>query len=178
MAQLSKSLQEVVDTLRPSLEEQQCRKEAFQQVRSVLLQRWSDAQVHLFGSTANCLSICNNNDIDVCLEHPQDIQDQVNSNSAGCFSSADSCSYGHTSTWHAQQVVFKGSLVLLCYIAQNAATCLCYSIFASICKYHNSMWPHPHVFCYDLSSSNAEICTPLSCIHCDNTVSSWGWHKA
>lgn len=77
MAQLSKSLQEVVDTLRPSPEEQQRQKEAFQQVRSVLLQQWSDAQVHLFGSTANCLSICNNNDIDVCLELPQDVQDQV-----------------------------------------------------------------------------------------------------
>ena len=77
MAQLSKSLQEVVDTLRPSSEEQQRQKEAFQQVRSVLLQQWSDAQVHLFGSTANCLSICNNNDIDVCLELPQDVQDQV-----------------------------------------------------------------------------------------------------
>ena len=77
MTQLSKSLREVVDTLRPSPEEQQRQKDAFQQVRSVLLQQWSDGQVHLFGSTANCLSICNNNDIDVCLELPQDVQDQV-----------------------------------------------------------------------------------------------------
>ena len=77
MAQLSKSLEEVVDTLRPSPEEQQRQKEAFKRVRSVLLQQWSEAQVHLFGSTANCLSICNNNDIDVCLELPQVVQDQV-----------------------------------------------------------------------------------------------------
>ena len=77
MAQLSKSLREVVDTLRPSPEEQHRQKEAFQQVRSVLLKQWSDGQVHLFGSTANCLSICNNNDIDVCLELPQDVEDQV-----------------------------------------------------------------------------------------------------
>ena len=77
MAQLSRSLQEVVDTLRPTPEEQQRQKQAFQQVQAVLLQHWPAAQVHLFGSTANCLSICNNNDIDVCLELPEDAQDQV-----------------------------------------------------------------------------------------------------
>lgn len=77
MAQLSKSLVEVVDTLRPSPEEQQRQKEAFQQVRSVLLRQWATAKVHLFGSTANCLSICNNNDIDVCLELSHDVQEQV-----------------------------------------------------------------------------------------------------
>ena len=77
MAQLSKSLVEVVDTLRPSPEEQQRQKEAFQQVRSVLLRQWTTAKVHLFGSTANCLSICNNNDIDVCLELSHDVQEQV-----------------------------------------------------------------------------------------------------
>ena len=77
MAQLSQSLQQVVDTLRPSAEEQHCQREAFQQVQAVMLKRWPDAQVHLFGSTANCLSICNNNDIDVCLELQGDVQDQV-----------------------------------------------------------------------------------------------------
>lgn len=77
MAQLSQSLQEVVDTLRPSPEEQQRQREAFQQVQAVLQRRWQDAKVHVFGSTANCLSICNNNDIDVCLELPEDVQDQV-----------------------------------------------------------------------------------------------------
>ena len=81
MAQLSKSLEEVVDTLRPSPEEQQRQKEAFQQVQGVLQQRWPQAQVHLFGSTANCLSICNNNDIDVCLELPEELQHQVRASS-------------------------------------------------------------------------------------------------
>lgn len=47
------------------------------QVRNVLLERWPTAEVHLFGSTANCLSICNNNDIDVCLEFSEAIHDQV-----------------------------------------------------------------------------------------------------
>ena len=38
---------------------------------SVLKARWPEGSVHLFGSTANCLSITNNNDIDVCLELPE-----------------------------------------------------------------------------------------------------------
>jgi len=41
------------------------------QVASVLKARWPEGSVHLFGSTANCLSITNNNDIDVCLELPE-----------------------------------------------------------------------------------------------------------
>ncbi len=77
MAQLSKALNEVVDQLRPSQEEQERQKAAFEQVRSTLLHQWPEAKVHLFGSTANCLSICNNNDIDVCLELPEGIEDQV-----------------------------------------------------------------------------------------------------
>ena len=43
----------------------------------MLLERWPSAEVHLFGSTANCLSICNNNDIDVCLELSEAVQGQV-----------------------------------------------------------------------------------------------------
>lgn len=38
------------------------------QVSRLLNARWPHARVHQFGSTANSLSICNNNDIDVCLE--------------------------------------------------------------------------------------------------------------
>ena len=77
MGQLRKALNEVVDQLRPSQEEQERQKAAFEQVRSTLLHQWPEAKVHLFGSTANCLSICNNNDIDVCLELPEGIEDQV-----------------------------------------------------------------------------------------------------
>ena len=90
MGQLSKGLQEVVDQLRPTQEEQQRQKEAFEQVHSTLLQQWPEANVHLFGSTANCLSICNNNDIDVCLELPESISDQVTSlHESHSVSSAD-----------------------------------------------------------------------------------------
>ena len=44
--------------------------EALEAVRAALVKRWPDCKVHLFGSTANELSICNNNDIDICLELP------------------------------------------------------------------------------------------------------------
>ena len=36
--------------------------------------------MHLFGSTANCLAITHNNDIDVCLELPALEDDQVRAN--------------------------------------------------------------------------------------------------
>ena len=41
----------------------------------MLKARWPEGLVHLFGSTANCLAITNNNDIDVCLELP-DLEDE------------------------------------------------------------------------------------------------------
>ncbi len=88
MGQLSKALNEVVDQLRPSQEEQERQKAAFEQVRSTLLHQWPEAKVHLFGSTANCLSICNNNDIDVCLELPEGIEDQVSKCSRSCWHAA------------------------------------------------------------------------------------------
>ncbi len=93
MEQLSKALNEVVDQLRPTQEEQERQKAAFDQVRSTLLHQWPEAKVHLFGSTANCLSICNNNDIDVCLELPEGIEDQVANalNLAGMLRCAHSC---------------------------------------------------------------------------------------
>lgn len=47
------------------------------QVSAVLKARWPEGLVHLFGSTANCLAITNNNDIDVCLELPELEDDQV-----------------------------------------------------------------------------------------------------
>ena len=43
---------------------------ALEAVRSALIKRWPNSKVHLIGSTANQLSISNNNDIDVCLELP------------------------------------------------------------------------------------------------------------
>ena len=46
-------------------------------MRSALIKRWPESKVHLFGSTANQLSICNNNDIDVCLELPDLPSDAV-----------------------------------------------------------------------------------------------------
>ena len=48
-------------------------------VKALLVARWPHGKVHLFGSTANNLSICNTNDIDVCLELPdlRDDQEQV-----------------------------------------------------------------------------------------------------
>ncbi len=51
--------------------------DALEAVRSALIKRWPDSKVHLFGSTANQLSICNNNDIDVCLELPDLPSDAV-----------------------------------------------------------------------------------------------------
>lgn len=60
--------------------------DALEAVRSALIKRWPDSKVHLFGSTANQLSICNNNDIDVCLELPDLPSDAVRPDpkSAGC----------------------------------------------------------------------------------------------
>ena len=43
----------------------------------MLKARWPEGSVHLFGSTANCLSITNNNDIDVCLELPELPEEQA-----------------------------------------------------------------------------------------------------
>ena len=51
--------------------------DALEAVRSALVKRWPNSKVHLFGSTANQLSICNNNDIDVCLELPDLPSDAV-----------------------------------------------------------------------------------------------------
>jgi DNA polymerase sigma len=53
--------------------------DALEAVRSALVKRWPDCKVHLFGSTANQLSICDNNDIDVCLELPDLPSDAVRS---------------------------------------------------------------------------------------------------
>lgn len=74
---LNTELLSLVDSLRPSIEEQQQRQTAFSMVQSVLQQHWPQAKVHLFGSTASKLSICNNNDIDVCLELPGIGDEQV-----------------------------------------------------------------------------------------------------
>ena len=50
----------------------------------MLKARWPEGQVHLFGSTANCLAITNNNDIDVCLELTDLEDDPVSSQSLLC----------------------------------------------------------------------------------------------
>lgn len=76
-AQLDKELLELVEKLRPTEEEKQHQAEALEAVRAALTRRWPDCKVHLFGSTANQLSICNNNDIDVCLELPDLPNDPV-----------------------------------------------------------------------------------------------------
>lgn len=63
-------------------------------MRSALVKRWPSCKVHLFGSTANQLSICNNNDIDVCLELPDLPTDAVRHlpHHRGIFWSADNLS--------------------------------------------------------------------------------------
>jgi hypothetical protein len=53
-----------------ALPEQARQEAALAAIRAALVKRWPECKVHLFGSTANQLSICNNNDIDVCLELP------------------------------------------------------------------------------------------------------------
>ena len=53
----------------------------------LLLQRWPHGEVHLFGSVAASLSICNNNDIDVCLELSTVGDDTVGTNSQLCHAS-------------------------------------------------------------------------------------------
>ncbi|KAK9806970.1 hypothetical protein WJX72_009015 [[Myrmecia] bisecta] len=70
MAALNTALLALVASLQPGAEEVARQQVAFEAVRRVLSQGWPQAQVHLFGSTANGLSICNNNDIDICLELP------------------------------------------------------------------------------------------------------------
>ena len=65
-----------------------CSSEALEALRVALTKRWPDCKVHLFGSTANQLSICNNNDIDVCLELPDLASDTV------CCLAASWCSGG------------------------------------------------------------------------------------
>lgn len=50
----------------------------------MLKARWPEGEVHLFGSTANCLAITNNNDIDVCLELTDLEDDPVRSQSLRC----------------------------------------------------------------------------------------------
>ena len=67
---LNKDLLALVEELKPAQTEVAARTQAYALVRSILLTRWSDAHVHVFGSTANTLSICNNNNIDMCLELP------------------------------------------------------------------------------------------------------------
>ena len=59
--------------------------DALEAVRSALIKRWPDSKVHLFGSTANQLSICNNNDIDVCLELPDLPSDAVRPDPYTCM---------------------------------------------------------------------------------------------
>ena len=49
----------------PELTPHQC---DLEQVSQILKARWPEGHVHQFGSTANCLAITNNNDIDICLE--------------------------------------------------------------------------------------------------------------
>ncbi len=51
----------------------------------LLLQRWPHGEVHLFGSVAASLSICNNNDIDVCLELSTVGDDTVGTTSQLCL---------------------------------------------------------------------------------------------
>ena len=68
MAALNSALEELVVSLRPSGEELAQQEEAFGKVSRVLKARWPHAKVHQFGSTANRLNVCNNNDIDMCLE--------------------------------------------------------------------------------------------------------------
>lgn len=57
-----------------------CCSDALEALRAALVKRWPNCKVHLFGSTANQLSICNNNDIDVCLELPDLPSDPVRCN--------------------------------------------------------------------------------------------------
>ena len=49
---------------------------AFESVRSLLQARWPGARVHLFGSVANGLSVRHNNDLDVCLELEELLEDE------------------------------------------------------------------------------------------------------
>ena len=49
------------------------------QVSKILKGHFPHAKIHQFGSTANSLSICGNNDIDVCLEIFEPENDQVSS---------------------------------------------------------------------------------------------------
>lgn len=49
---------------------------AYMQVSETLKAHFAHSKVHQFGSTANSLCICGNNDMDVCLEiyEPEDGQ--------------------------------------------------------------------------------------------------------
>ncbi|KAK9809730.1 hypothetical protein WJX73_000583 [Symbiochloris irregularis] len=67
-ATLNTALHQLVDELKPMPAEVEGRTQAFELVQAVLLARWPEAKVHVFGSSANNLSICNNNDVDMTLE--------------------------------------------------------------------------------------------------------------
>ena len=77
MGLLNDMLLKVVEDLQPREEEIKRHAKAFAMVKELLLERWPDAEVHLFGSTANGLSITGNNDLDICLEIPNLIDEQV-----------------------------------------------------------------------------------------------------
>ena len=82
MGELNEALEELVESLRPLDEELDHQQRAFAKVTQLLKMRWPEAQVHQFGSTANSLSICYNNDIDVCLEIEEPENDPVRASKA------------------------------------------------------------------------------------------------
>lgn len=67
MHALSTQLVHIAESLRAPEAESRGQQEAFQGVKRIVQQKWPHAQLELFGSAANGLSIGQNNDIDVCL---------------------------------------------------------------------------------------------------------------
>jgi predicted nucleotidyltransferase len=68
MNQLNTSLLSLAETLMPTAEERGRWESAFETVKKILLAKWPEGRVILFGSAANGLSVRSSNDIDVSLQ--------------------------------------------------------------------------------------------------------------
>lgn len=72
MKDVDRALLQQVDALQPSTLNQTQQAVAFSVIQGLLTERWPEAEVHLFGSTATKLSLLNHNDLDICLQLPCD----------------------------------------------------------------------------------------------------------
>jgi DNA polymerase sigma len=68
MEKLNTSLVSLAESLMPTAEERKTWQTSFEAVQKVLLAKWPEGRVMLFGSAANGLSVRSSNDIDVSFQ--------------------------------------------------------------------------------------------------------------